>query len=183
MKTLVGIVMGFFSGLLIYVAIAMIFANAQGGLSPAFAGMTLLGGWALSAFVLIRGAKTVSKVFSRGFLVGAAEWLVMIPVGVIFSGKFLAENATQFETDAEMAGATIGAGLLSFLTGGFAIAMAVVCLIGFAVAYFMGREMQPEMALPTRTCPECAERIQEAARKCRHCGALIAQEPEPVLQP
>ena len=100
----------------------------------------------------------------------------MIPVGMVVSGRALTETVAQGSgSGAEIAGATIGAGLVSFITGGVSVAMAVVCLIGFAVSYFMGREMKPEAAIPTRNCPECAELVQEAARKCKHCGADILQ--------
>ena len=174
MKVIVGIVLGFFSGFLIYMASAMLFTS--GVPSGAFVFVTFFGGWVLSTIILVRGARTVSKVFSRGFLLGAAEWLVMIPVGMIFSGKALTETVTQgTSTGAEVAGATIGAGLISFITGGVSIAMALVCLLGFAVSYFIGQEMKPEAPTPTRPCPECAELIQAAARKCKHCGAEIPQ--------
>jgi hypothetical protein len=174
MKIIVGIVLGFFSGFLIYMATAMLFTKGEP--SGAFVFATFFGGWGLSTWLIVRRAHTVSKVFSRGFLLGAAEWLAMIPVGLVFSGKALTESVGQRAgTDAELAGATIGAGLVSFVTGGVAVVMALVCLTGFAVSYFFGREMKPEVATPTRTCPECAELIQAAARKCKHCGAQIAQ--------
>jgi tRNA(Ile2) C34 agmatinyltransferase TiaS len=79
-------------------------------------------------------------------------------------------------SDAGLAGATLGAGLVSFVTGGVAVAMAVVCLIGFAVAHLMGREMTPEAVGATKRCPECAELVQAAARRCKHCGATFVSE-------
>ncbi len=174
MKVFIGIVLGFFSAFLIYMAAAMLFSSGEP--SGAFIFVTFFGGWVLSVWVLVRGARTISKVFSRGFLLGAAEWLAMIPAGMVLSGKALTQTVTQGGgTDAEIAGATIGAGLTSFITGGVSIVMALVCLIGFAVSYFTGREMKPEAAIPTRTCPKCAELIQSAARKCKHCGAEIPQ--------
>ena len=174
MKVFVGIILGFLSGFLIYMAAAMLFTKGEP--SAAFVFAMFFGGWALSTWLIVRGARTVSKVFSRGFLLGAAEWLAIIPVGLVFTGNALTETVGQGGgTDAELAGATIGAGLVSFVTGGVAVGMALVCLIGFAVSYFIGREMKPEAATPTRACPECAELIQEAARKCRHCGTTIAQ--------
>ncbi|MBI1923297.1 hypothetical protein HYR99_03500 [Candidatus Poribacteria bacterium] len=175
MKVFVGITLGFFSGFLIYMAAAMLFSGGEPP-SGAFVFATFFGGWVLSTWILVRGARTVSKVFSRGFLLGAAEWLAMIPVGMVLSGKALTQTVTQAGgTDAAVAGATIGAGLVSFITGGVSVVMALVCLIGFAVSYFIGREMKPEAATPTRTCPECAELIQAAARKYKHCGAEIPQ--------
>lgn len=172
MKILVALAMGFFSAFLIYMGAAMVLVSGEP--SSGFVFITFFGGWALSTFIIVRGARTLSRVFSRGFLLGAAEWLAMIPVSMIMGGKALTESVGEGATDAELAGATIGAGLFSAVTGGLAIAMALVCLLGFAVSYFMGREMQPESSTPTRTCPECAELIQAAARKCRFCGASIA---------
>lgn len=172
MKIFVGIILGSFSGLLIYMAAAMLLTTGEP--SGPFVFVTFFGGWALSTWIIVRGARTVSKVFSRGFLLGAAEWLAMIPLGMIFGGKALTESVAQGGgTEAEVAGATIGAGLVSFVTGGFAIMMALVCLVAFAVSYFIGREMKPEAAIPTRTCPECAELVQAAARRCKHCGSEI----------
>lgn len=174
MKIAVGIVLGFFSGLLIYLAAGILFTDGEP--SSVFVFTTLIGGWLLSTIILVRGARTLSKVFSRGFLLGAAEWLTMIPVGMMVSGKALTETVAQGSgSSAEVAGATIGAGLVSLFTGGVSIAMTLFCLLGFAVSYFMGREMKPEAATPTRNCPECAELVQEAARKCKHCGADIPQ--------
>jgi hypothetical protein len=178
-KVFVALIMGFFSGFLIYMAAGMLFAPIREGLDREVKGavvlalvlVAFLGGWAGSVVILLRGARTVSKVFTRGFLLGAAEWLAMIPIGIVFSGTHLSQSVARGASDAELAGATIGAGIVSFLTGGFAIAMAMACLVGFAVAHLLGREMKPERVGPTKRCPECAELIQEAARKCRHCGA------------
>ena len=59
------------------------------------------------------------------------------------------------------------------LAGGASVFMSVVCLIGFAIAYFMGREMSDRRAAPTRKCPECAEMVPADAKKCRYCGASL----------
>lgn len=174
MKILVALVMGFFSGLLIYMAGALLLTS--GAPSTGFVFVTFFGGWAISTFIIVRGARSLSRVFSRGFLIGAAEWLAMIPVSIIYSGKTLTETVSENAADAEIAVATIAAGLFSALTGGLAVGMALVCLLGFAVSYFMGREMQPETTGSTRACPECAEQIQAAARKCRFCGAALTPQ-------
>lgn len=173
MKIIVGIVLGFFSGFLFYMATALLIAKGEP--TPAFVLTSLLGGWVLSSVVLIRGARSVSKVFSRGFLLGAAEWLAMVPVGVVYSGMILSESLPEGAGSAEVAGATLGAGFISILTGGVSIAMALICLTGFAISFFIGREMKPEAARPTKLCPDCAELIQAAARKCKHCSADLSQ--------
>jgi hypothetical protein len=177
MKRLVAGVMGFFSGLLIYFMAAMLIVtpSAGGSPSPIFVLVTFLGGWIVSSFLLARGAQTVSGVFRRGFLLGAAEWLTMALVGVVFSGRITSTTIQSGGgSGAATAGAVVGGGIAAALAGGISVFMSVVCLIGFAIAYFMGREMKDTSGTPTRKCPECAEMIQAEARKCRHCGAVLA---------
>lgn len=176
MKAIIAILMGLFSGFLIYMMAAIVFVNG-GAPSPLFVFITFIGGWILSSYVILRGAKTVSKIFSRGFLIGAAEWLIMIPIGLIFAGKAVSETvSTSGGSGAAAAGAVIGGGLIAFLSGGVSIFMAIVCFIGFAISYFMGREMKPEASVPTKKCPECAELVQAEARKCRYCGAIFVSK-------
>lgn len=174
MKTVVALFMGFCSGFLIYMMAALLFSSASSRPSSAFVAITFLGGWAISSWLLLNGALSVSRVLSRGFLLGAAEWFCMIGVGIIFAGKTVA-NAVP-TSEAASAGTALGGGLVAMLTGGVSLVMAIVCLIGFAISYFMGKEMGKEVASqePTKRCPSCAEFVHAQAVKCRHCGEVFS---------
>jgi hypothetical protein len=183
MKTVVAVAMGLISGFLMYMMAAMLTVDVSGTSTsrPSFALVLLIGGWILSTWLLLRGAASVSAVFRRGFLLGAAEWLLMAGVGVLFSGRMVNSSMTGTGgSDAASAGAAVGGGLMAALTGGVSVFMAIVCLIGFAIAYFTGREMSDRTSTPTRKCPECAEMIQPDAKKCRYCGAILQAESRPV---
>jgi hypothetical protein len=178
MKQLVAVVLGFLSGLLVYFIAAVLFSSPTAGRPPVgIMFVVLLVAWILSTWLLLRGARSVSKVFSRGFLVGAAEWLSMGVAGLIFMGRVGGSVATApGASDATAAGAAIGTGIGAALMGGVSLFMTIACLIGFAVSYSLGREMKREdaPAVALAKCPQCAESIQPDARKCRYCGSEIA---------
>jgi hypothetical protein len=141
MRVFAAIVFGFFSGLLICSIVGL--AAGSGG-SSGTGVVAFLGGWVITTWLLARDARTVGKVMTRGFLVGAAEWLCVIPAGIIAGGRAAASTAAAAPSDASKAGAVIGGGLVSVLTGGIAFAAAIFCLVCFVVAYFMTREMKAE---------------------------------------
>jgi hypothetical protein len=134
MRTVVAVALGLLSGIFLSFITSMLITSMlaadSADASSAAITVALLGGWILSAYLLRRGARTVSKVFSRGALLGAAEWMVVAAVGVIVSGHSVAQSVTTSSPGAGMAGAVLGGGLAAFITGGIAVAMAIGCLCG-----------------------------------------------------
>ena len=144
MKVIVALIAGALSGFLIYMTTSMLFMSASDPTPSWFVPVVFLGGWGISTYLLLRGARTASKVISRAFLLGAAEWFAIIPAGVLVGGRALVETTDELSSDAEMAGATIGAGLITFITGGVAIVMIFVCLLGYLITFLINREMKSE---------------------------------------
>lgn len=147
MRYVAAIILGALSGFLIYMMASMVLVADGETAGSAFVAVTFLGGWVASSWLMVRNTRTVWRVLTRGSLIGAAEWLLMIPAGMIVAGRSAAAVAAT--TDAELAGATMGAGLISVFTGGVAIAMTLLCVLTFAVCYFLGKEMQPEAPAST----------------------------------
>ena len=72
----------------------------------------------------------------RGFLLGAAEWLLMSGGGAI--------RASQMET-------MDGVGMMIAASAMAPLLMVAVCLIGFAIMHFWRRKMEPEQSTSITT--------------------------------
>lgn len=175
MKVITGIILGLFSGFLLMLMTNFLFMNVKSGEPPTGLGfLVFIIGWGVSAYLLQRNAANVSRVFTRGFLLGAAEWFVMPLAGLIFSSRISSSLSEAANGDpAASAGVALGGGLMTIITGGFSLFMVVVCLIGFAISHFIGKEMQDKTSIPTRQCPFCAEMVQKEATICRHCRSNL----------
>ena len=170
MRSVVAVIMGLISGLLIYFIAAMVLGTAIPGLVP----ITFLGGWVFSSWLMIRKTLSASRVATRGFLIGALEWLLVVPAGFIASGRAVGSTITHPTgryADAQSAGAVIGGGLSFFLITIIALVFATACIIGYFVSKSMKSEMGAELDATMRPCPQCAEPIRLNALKCRYCGA------------
>jgi hypothetical protein len=173
MRIVVAVLLGLFSGFLVYMETAMLLSSggSPGGALVAF---TFLGGAGLCTYLMLKGATSTTKVIARGSLIGAALWLFMIVAGTVLSGRAVSDTMATAGSDAGKAGAVIGGGLTAFLAGAVSIVMTIVCLLSFVVFYLLGRELKQEVTDgPTKKGPQCDETVKAEARKCKHCGAEI----------
>ena len=122
MRVLSALLVGLFSGFLIYIIFGLVIG--QRDVSPLFVMTTFLGGWALTTYAVLTGATAASTVWSRGGLLGAGEWLLVGFTMLVYSGRTVAES--------ERPGVT-GAAVNPIIGIGLAVCMAIPCLI----IYFM----------------------------------------------
>jgi hypothetical protein len=139
MKVFIGWSMGLLSGLVIYLMGSFAFLDLRTPVDTRIAGgaFLLFGGWIVSAFFLLRGAMSTTQVLSRGFLLGAAEWLLMIGVGFVRAGRML--DLTGIQTERSV----VSGGIVASVLGGFSLFMIAICLAGFAVVQFWKRQKSP----------------------------------------
>jgi hypothetical protein len=99
------------------------------------------GGVAVSMYLIIRGAETVSKVVAHGCLLGAVEWLLLIGIGHMRSDLLI---KTLTNSNFIMAVSWFSGNLVPTTISYISIAMTIACSIGFAVMYLINREMDPK---------------------------------------
>jgi hypothetical protein len=120
MREVVAITLGFFSGTLVYMVAAILLAVRDG--SP-YQILVAVGcfvvGTIVSASWMLRGTPRVSLVFRKGFLLGTAEWIVII------TAVFLVKARNP----------DLRVGIIAAISA----TLALICLIGYAVAMLVGR--------------------------------------------
>ena len=133
MRTLVAIILGFLSGMMLFLLAATLTGfTISTGPTLVVAIVALSAGWAISAYFVRRSAATTSAVLRRGFLLGAAEWLAVIPATRM--------PAEDYQNLPNAVPAVVGEALVPWL----AAAMAAGCLIAFAAAYLVGRQARAD---------------------------------------
>lgn len=143
MRTFVAIVLGFLSGVMLFLLAATPTGyTISAGPTLAVAFVALLAGWAISAYFIRWNAVTTSTVLCRGFLLGAVEWLAVIPA--------TRTSVEDYQNLPNAVPAVVGEALIPWL----AAAMAAGCLIAFAVAYFVGRQVSADAPLLLQRSPE-----------------------------
>ena len=176
MMNIVAAFIGLISGVLVYGMFIILVGSFNSGSTEtdstfSFIAVLLLilgGVWALSTFLLVNRAISVGKVFARGFLLLAAEWLFMIVVTIANAMKIaVAANLGTKSNLGSALGATFGA-VAIMTTVGFCFIMSASCMVGYAVSRFMPIEMEPERL--TKECQFCGALVNRDTIACRFCS-------------
>jgi hypothetical protein len=114
MKHVAAVVMGFLAGGIVYLVSKL--------LPSPLPVLLLIAAWIASSLLLQKGAKTTAQVLSRGFLLGAAEWGLILVVAVAYALTDAPDHLTG-----------------TVVKGIFMIGMAALCLVGFAAVKFWQR--------------------------------------------
>ncbi|HUJ80032.1 MAG TPA: large-conductance mechanosensitive channel protein MscL [Nitrospiria bacterium] len=128
-----------------------------------------------------------------GIIIGAAfgkiinslvEDVLMPPLGlaiggVDFSGLFISLSGTSYPSlaAAQQAGAaTLRYGIFLNTILNFAIVAIAMFMVIKAMNRLKGLAEHPAPAAPTTmACPECLSQIPLGARRCAHCGSVVAK--------
>ncbi len=173
MKVLSAILVGLLSGFMIYMLVAMVIIGAESSSDADTYNfyLSFLGGWIVSSYGVSRGADSASRVWARGALIGAIEWMIVGFIAVVYGGATLTETTKGVTPSSEIVGAGLVAGLFLKMGLWVAVFMALVCLIVYFITKLSGEEFHTNSVW--RSCQECAEMIAIGAKKCRFCGAPI----------
>jgi hypothetical protein len=128
------LLVGLLSGFLIYIIFGLVIGPKD--VSPRFIMTTFLGGWALTTYVVLNGTSTAAKVWSRGGLLGAGEWLLVGLAMLVYNGRTVAESEA---VNGGNRVADFGPWWTYFHDGiiGLAAFMAIPCLL----IYFLARRI------------------------------------------
>ena len=133
------LIVGLLSGFLIYIIFGLVIGPKD--VSPLFIMTTFLGGWALTTYVVLNGTSTAAKVWLRGGLLGAGEWLLVGLAMLVYNGRTVAESEAVNGGNRVADFSPIFGGLTSMMGLGLAAFMAIPCLI----IYFLARRISNDV--------------------------------------
>lgn len=119
---------------------------------------------ALAIGVIIGAA--VSNVVS-----GLAADILMPVIGLLLPSGDWRQAKIVLKTATDAAGKTTENAILY---GHFLGTIIDFVIISFVVFLIVKALVKPAPAEPTKTCPECLEKIPEAARRCRACTSALS---------
>ena len=99
-----------------------------------------LGAWIITFAAITIHASTVTKVLMRASLIGALEWIAVIPAGMLLGSRITAQTSGDLSGNiSSRAGEALGPGMATVISGWFAVVMAVICMVIFAVTFSLSR--------------------------------------------
>lgn|GEM_PF-3706578 len=137
--------LGFPAGLLLYMAAALAFTEpVLREPDPDFVLVTFLGGWALGAVLLARHTVRLLVVMRRGLLLGAVQWLALVPL-------VSALPAHSLPRASELLARSLGGAPVSLPREAEAALFAVLCLLGAMALTALPSALGVRMAEPARS--------------------------------
>jgi len=119
---------------------------------------------ALAIGVIIGAA--VSNVVS-----GLAADILMPVIGLLMPGGDWRQANLVLRSVTDAAGKTTESAILYGHFLGTVLDFLIIALVVFLIVKAL---VKPAPAEPTKTCPECLEKVPEAARRCRACTSALS---------
>ena len=123
MKIAIATIMGMFSGALVALFCVSLMPPTDSTRSI-FGFLVFLFAWAASSYLLSSGQPSAAMIATRGFLLGAGEWALIIAAGL-------------------MRAAQTGAGFI-FVRVGLMLFLVLGCLLGAGISYLVSRSGQKQ---------------------------------------
>ena len=119
-----GAVLGLLATIVLLLTVEMLArALRQHSMTSRLGGAAVLVPWGLAATVLVYRATALSTVFARACLLGAAQWIALIPIAFLLASAAVPANSTQ---------AHVVEYQMKLILVSSALAMAALCLSGYA---------------------------------------------------
>ena len=124
--------------------------------------------------------KTNALALAIGVIIGAAVGNVvsglaadiMMPViGLLLPGGDWRQAKLVLRSVTDAAGKTTESAILYGHFIGTVVDFLVIALVTFLIVKVL---VKPAPAEPMKTCPECLEKVPEAARRCRACTSMLS---------
>jgi len=124
--------------------------------------------------------KTNALALAIGVIIGAAVGnivsalaadILMPVIGLLLPGGDWRQAKLVLKTATDAAGKTTESAILYGHFIGTLIDFLIIALVTFLIVKALVR---PAPAEPTKTCPECLEKLPIAARRCRACTSALS---------
>lgn len=144
MKTIMAIIFGFLSALMIYLeSIIVIFDFASGSEPPdGYIFLVIIFSWIASSYFIRSKAIKFTQIIYRSFLIYAIEWAAMYFAAKIFAVRLAMSTSRNADSLFEIKENVDFSKLISSISGGVSVFFLMVSLIVFLIFYFINRRQE-----------------------------------------